>query len=251
MSSLASPPKFDIAERSGNRVTLKSAGGHIAQLFVLEDDIVRVMVLPSGKPSFPRTWAIAPNEEDVPTEGRDRFDTAGFANPSFELQATDKTLAIQTRHLRLTVQLAGFFCQWEINCEGEWRRALTDRVTQAYNFGWWDDHIYHYLARDPGEMYFGLGERSGEMNRAGRRFRMSNMDAMGYNARTSDPLYKHIPFYITWRPRERVAFGLFYDTASDCSFDFGCERSNYHGLYRSFAAEHGDLDLYFVGGPRI
>jgi len=77
--------------------------------------------------------------------------------------------------------------------------------------------------------------------------RMCNVDAMGYDARTSDPLYKHIPFYITQRP-DGAAAGLFYDTLSDCTFDMGCERSNYHGLFRGFTADHGDLDYYVIAG---
>ncbi|MEJ0040926.1 MAG: TIM-barrel domain-containing protein [Rhizomicrobium sp.] len=41
---------------------------------------------------------------------------------------------------------------------------------------------------------------------------------------------------------------MFYDTLSDCTFDMGCARSNYHGLFRSFAADHGDLDNYVIAG---
>ena len=89
------------------------------------------------------------------------------------------------------------------------------------------------------------------MDRSGRRFRLQNIDPMGYDARTSDPLYKHIPFYIARKPKTGAAVGLFYDTLSDCAFDFGCEHSNYHGPYRSFEAEHGDLDLYVIAGPKI
>jgi alpha-glucosidase len=251
MSSLASPPKFEIADRVGNRITLKSEDGHIAHLFVLEEDVVRVMVLPKGVLRFPRTWAIAPGREDVPPEGRDRFGIAAFSQPPFKFSAGNEAVTIETERARLSVELPGFFCRWEISREGKWHRALKDRPTQAYNFGWWDERVHHYLVRDEDEMYFGLGERSGEMNRAGGRFRMSNVDAMGYSARTSDPLYKHVPFYLTWRPHGHVAYGLFYDTVSDCTFDLGCERSNYHGLYRSFIAEHGDLDYYFIAGPQI
>jgi alpha-glucosidase len=251
MSSLSSPPVFELFERAGNRIGLKSADGHAAHIFILECDIVRVMVLPGGKLRFPRTWAIAPGADDVATEGRDRFDLSGFSCPAFKLAQDHKTLTVETARVRLTVQLAGFFCQWEIARDGEWHRVLKDRPTQACNFGWWDESVHHYLARDPTELYFGLGERSGEMDRAGRRFRLNNMDAMGYSARTSDPLYKHIPFTLIWSPDKHVAHGLFYDTLSDCAFDFGCERSNYHGLYRSFTAEHGDLDYYFIAGPEI
>jgi alpha-glucosidase len=74
---------------------------------------------------------------------------------------------------------------------------------------------------------------------------------MGYDARTSDPLYKHIPFYITRHGESGLAFGLFYDTYADCTFDFGAERSNYHGPYRSFTAGAGDLDCYVIAGPAV
>jgi alpha-glucosidase len=251
MSSLASPPRFSFAEQSGNRITLKSGDGHVAHVLILEDDIIRVMVLPDGALRFPRTWAIAPGVDDVATEGRDRFDLSGFSLPNFRLTETDSRLSVETSRIRLTLRLNGFFCQWEVMHDGTWQRVAKDRPTQAYNFGWWDQCVHHYLVRDPTEMYFGLGERAGEMNRANRRFRMNNVDAMGYSARLSDPLYKHIPFYLTWSPEKRVAYGLFYDTVSDCSFDLGCERSNYHGLFRSFTAEHGDLDYYFIAGPAI
>jgi alpha-glucosidase len=97
-------------------------------------------------------------------------------------------------------------------------------------------------------MYFGLGERAGEADRAGQRYRMCNLDPMGYNARTTDPLYKHIPFYLTRKRDSGVTFGVFYDTLSDCAFDMGREMDNYHGPYRYFVADHGDLDLYFIAG---
>jgi alpha-glucosidase len=135
--------------------------------------------------------------------------------------------------------------------DGEWAPIARDRPTQAYNFGWWGGGVRHYLVRDPAERYFGLGEKSGPLDRAGRRLRLSNMDALGYDARTSDPLYKHIPFYITHNAATGLAFGLFYDTYADCDFDFGAERSNYHGLYRYFAAEAGDLDYYVIAGPAV
>jgi alpha-glucosidase len=38
---------------------------------------------------------------------------------------------------------------------------------------------------------------------------------------------------------------------SDCVFDFGKELDNYHGPYRSFNADYGDLDYYFIASPRV
>jgi alpha-glucosidase len=114
--------------------------------------------------------------------------------------------------------------------DGRWQLAASDRSTQSYNFGWWDERVYHYLKRETDEMYFGLGERAGSTNRMGQSYRMTNVEAMGYNARTTDPLYKHIPFYLTWKKQSNLAFGLFYDTVADCTFDLGRWRSQPSGL---------------------
>jgi alpha-glucosidase len=246
--SLDHPPTFAVVERSGARTTLRSAEGHVVHVFVLEEDIIRVMVLPHGRVRFPRTWAIAPGMEDVLYRGRDRFDLTGFALPDFEFVQEADRIRITTSRIRLTIKLCGFFCRWEVLQERQWTVAAADRASQSYNFGWWDDRVYHYLKRDADEMYFGLGERTGNSNRAGQRYRMINIDAMGYDAASSDPLYKHIPFYITRKKSSKVVFGLLYDTASDCTFDFGRELDNYHGRYRYFVAEHGDLDYYFIAG---
>lgn len=249
--SISNKPLFYVKQQAGNCITLNGSAGQVAHVLVLEPDIVRIVVLPDGTMQFPRTWAIAPGAEDVPEDGRDRFDLSGFALPSFVLHLGRHELQVTTASIRLTIQLEGLYCQWESQIDGQWRYAASDRYTQAYNFGWWDQRVYHYLQRDSDEMYFGLGERSGETNRAGQRYRMTNLDAMGYNARTSDPLYKHVPFYLTWKPVGKVPFGLFYDTLADCTFDLGRELDNYHGLYRTFIAEHGDLDYYFIAGATI
>ena len=68
------------------------------------------------------------------------------------------------------------------------------------------------MKRDPAERYYGFGEKSGDADKHGRRLRMGTADALGYDAGTSDPLYKHIPFYLTVRPDHGgAAVGLFYD----------------------------------------
>ncbi|HET6970403.1 MAG TPA: glycoside hydrolase family 31 protein, partial [Phenylobacterium sp.] len=221
------------------------------EIFVLEPDIVRVLHRPPGGFAGPRTWAIAAGAEDVADQGRDRLDVSGFSHPPYTLEADAEHLVVATDRLRLTVRLKGLLCKWEMADGGGWRLIARDRPTQAYNFGWWGDGLAHYLVRDPAERYFGLGEKAGELDRGGRRFRMRNADALGYDARTSDPLYKHIPFYITRHGVSGLAFGLFYDTYADCDFDFGAERSNYHGLFRSFTAERGDLDYYVIAGPAV
>ncbi len=245
------PPEFTLAENASNRLTLRSTAGHVAHVFVLEQDIIRVMVLPGGALRSRRSWAVAPGQEDVPPEGRDKFDLSGFSCPTFGLDDKAEGLVVTTDRLRLSIRLRGLYCAWETRVGGAWREAAVDRATQNYNWGFWDSRTYHYLARHADEKYFGLGERAGDANRAGQSYRMTNVDAMGYNARTTDPLYKHIPFYITWRSGTQTPFGIFYDTVSDCTFDMGRELDNYHGHYRYYVADAGDLDYYVIAGENV
>jgi alpha-glucosidase len=246
--SLANPPQFAVTREERGHITLSEVLGAVVHIFVLEDDVVRVAVLPDGVWKMPSTWAIAPGLDDVPAEGRSREDMNGFACPAYTMSEGKGILTIETAALRLSIKLAGFCCRWAMKRGDDWVPIARDRFTQAYDFGWWDGRVRHYLARPESEKFFGLGEVSGAMDRNGRRIRLSNTDALGYSAKTSDPLYKHIPFYITYNTETQAAFGLFYDTLSDCAFDFGCERSNYHGRYRLFEAEHGDLDFYVIAG---
>lgn len=105
------------------------------------------------------------------------------------------------------------------------------------------------MHREPGEIYFGLSERVDDMNRAHQCCRMRDIGTIGYSVRTTDPLYKYIPLYVTWQSENRTGFGLFCDALSDRSFDMGHELNNHHGHYRYFVAPRGSLDCYFITSP--
>ncbi|HEY0302417.1 MAG TPA: hypothetical protein VGC36_13820, partial [Rhizomicrobium sp.] len=113
MSTLLKPPVFRLASRVGNQLTLASDGPAVAHVFVLEDDIIRVMVLPGGALKHPRTWTVARGGDDVPVEGRDRFDLSGFTLPDFALDEADGMLRVRTAGLRLSIRLNGLFCAWK------------------------------------------------------------------------------------------------------------------------------------------
>lgn len=247
-ATLSAPPVFAVAARAPGRVTLAADTGAVAHVFVMEDDIVRLLVLSGGAVTSPPSWAIAPGADDIAEPGRDRMDTAGFTLPPFTLGETDATITVTTARIRLAIARAGLRCHWEQRDGQAWRTMLRDRRTQAYDFGWWDGRAAHYVERLPGERYYGLGERSGAMDRAGRRFRLTNLDAMGYDAATSDPLYKSIPYVLTAQA-DGGCHGAFYDSVARAEVDFGAELDNYHGAYRSFTADHGDVDLWVIAGP--
>ena len=248
MATLTRPPVFALASRDGALVTLASDTGAVARVFVLEEDVVRLWLLPDGTSRSLPSWAIAPGAEDIAEPGRDRLSVDGFTCPPFALAEADGVLTLATAQIRLAIRLAGFHCRWDQRVGDDWALMTEDRPTQAYDFGWWDGKVHHYLARQPGERWFALGEKSGGMDRAGRRLRLCNIDAMGYDAESTDPLYKHIPYVLTADAAGRC-HGAFYDNLSDMTFDFGQEYDNYHGAYRHVQAEAGDLDLTMIAGP--
>jgi len=247
-ATLSNPPVFAVSERAEGRLTLTADTGAVAHVFVLEEGIVRLLLLPDGQIKGPPSWAIAPGAEDIAEPGRDRMSVEGFACPDFASLESGGRLTIETTRLRLEIGLAGFHCRWSQRRGADWVPMAEDRPTQAYDFGWFDGKVHHYLARKAGERFYGLGERTGAMDRSGRSFRLTNLDPMGYDAETSDPMYKSIP-YILVVDAEGVAHGEFYDTMADVAFDFGREHDNYHGPYRRMLAESGDLDLTMIAGP--
>lgn len=243
---------WKLTQQNGNEVLLHCDNKHGIHLFILENNLIRVLVKRGDALRLDRTWAVAPGGKDVAWEGRDRLSSEGFSCPNYHLVQREDALIITTEQLRLTVHHP-FWLEWEHCINGEWLPLAKDRKTGAIQMGVTESGIAHFMERQLTDHYYGLGEKTGDLNREGRRFEMRNLDAMGYDARHTDPLYKHIPFYITKPHSEQhtASFGLFYDNLASCWFDLGNELDNYHIKYRSYRAEDGDLDLYFMYGDSI
>ncbi|MCX7787406.1 MAG: glycoside hydrolase family 31 protein [Spirochaetes bacterium] len=242
---------FKKATLSGHPPTLwfRGEGGEQFSLTVLDHHLVRFRFLPDGTPRLHRTWSVHPQPaQEVPLEGRSREDLSGFPCPPMKLECTSGGYTLTTQELTVEVQLDPFSLRWK---DARGRVFAEDLSTKAYGYDGEGRSVFHYLRRFPSEVYYGLGERCGPLNKRGMRFRMMNLDALGYSAKDTDPLYKHWPFYITFLPEAKVFYGLFYDTPAVCEFDFGKELDAYHGDYRYMKAEEGDLDVYLIYGPDL
>ncbi|WP_223592553.1 glycoside hydrolase family 31 protein [Neobacillus bataviensis] len=243
--------KFDFIKEENNQLFFECNDKKII-FMVLEEDLCRVFMSSDCEPALSTTWAIAPDAEDIPFEGRDRFDLTSFSLPAFQKQVGSERVIIETHLLKAVIQLDGFKISWYAKINGEEILIANDRKTQSYNYNnKLGDGVYHYLERYKEDNFYGLGEKSGTLNKTRRRYIMKTIDAMGYDAEFTDPLYKHIPFYLTHNQKTKLSYGLFYDNYSDSIFDLGAELDNYHGFYRYYYAEKGDLDYYFILGPNI
>lgn len=222
--------------------------GERLQVSILDDDLIRVQFFPDGKPRLNRTWMVVGKDGDVPREGRRRDDLSPFRLPPFTFEQQNDLLRIRTQKLQFDLALDPFALAWY---DGSGEPFASDLLERAYAYDRAGKAIWHYMLHRSDEHYYGFGERAGELDKVGRRLRMVNLDAFGYNARTTDPLYKHFPFYITFIPDLQIAYGLFYDNLATTTFEMGGEIDNYYGRYRYYQADDGDLDYYLIYGPSI
>ncbi|NLI53947.1 MAG: alpha-glucosidase [Clostridiales bacterium] len=228
---------FSCVERSSGH-SLYRTEGTLSRVDFLSESLLRVAILPDGVRLLP-TLSVYP-AGGMPREGRDRLSLDGF--PLFSPER-EGDFAFVWGEYRLSFEPVNFLMRLTKNG----LPLLSDRAPMGHNLGGeYGEYARHYLAREPGERIYGLGDKSGALNKAGRRFRLDSADAMGYDAETSDPLYQHVPFYICQNGAGFV--GLFYDTHAGCVFDFGKELSNYTGAYRYTKIGERALVYYILLG---
>ncbi len=131
-------------------------GGDLSVRF-LSPTMARVSLRPASGWKEPRTWAIAPQAApqagiDVPWEGRDRDDLAGFTLPA--------TSAREDRFgtAELSVRLLPGEPRLQWTAFGASTPVLQDRETSAYLRQGRGGLVRDYVAREQGEHFFGLGD---------------------------------------------------------------------------------------------
>jgi alpha-glucosidase len=207
---------------TSNGIEIRS-GSAVMQIIALRDDIVRLRVGPAGQLPEDASWAVLPssrtstlNVTPESTSGAVGFKTAklhvAVRKDPFGLSVTD---------------LAGHVILEDLPARPIEYHGASFRM---------------YLKSPADEHYFGLGDKPGPLDRRNEAFTDWNTDAFGWQEST-DPIYKSIPYFITFR--KGVAAGVFLDNTWRASFDFNKE---YRDGY-SFGSEGGPLDLYILYGP--
>ena len=112
----------------------------------------------------------------------------------------------------------------------------------SFGHGWdgKEVRVWKQLADD--HRFFGLGEKSGDVDRRGRFFTNWNSDIPAYRNDT-DPLYCGIPFFSGMT--QGKAFGIFFANSYRSTFNLGAGNKR---LF-SFGAEDGPLVYYVFLGP--
>ncbi|MFL1010523.1 glycoside hydrolase family 31 protein [Flavisericum labens] len=113
---------------------------------------------------------------------------------------------------------------------------------ESYEFG--GDVVKMSKTAQPGESYYGLGDKPVDNNLKGKRFENWVTDSYAYG-RDTDPIYKAIPFYTGLHHKK--SYGIFFDNTFRSYFDFCSERRN----ITSFWAHGGEMNYYFIYGPEM
>jgi alpha-glucosidase len=232
--------KAVLAGSTGSSVQFSAGKGRLI-VTPVEQGIVRVNFCPDGKRRFGRSWAVCGNGS-MPADGRDRDDLSVFSLPSFTVTKKGRSVIIASGQIAASVSLDSLALSWSCGSV----IFASDCEVAAYMTEKSSPLVRHRMDLTCSH-YYGFGEKSGTLNRKGRRMVMMDLDVMGYNARTEDPLYKHIPFYIGFDILTGCAYGVFYDNFSITEFDAGkadCRRMVY-------TADGGDIDYYMIYGPSI
>jgi alpha-glucosidase len=207
---------------TSNGIEIRS-GNAVLQITALRDDVLRVRIGASGQLPEDASWAVLPAARATTVKV-----TPEFANGSVGFVTSKLRITIHRDPLELTVaDMDGHIIAQD----------LPGRPVEYHSSSF---RVYRKSPVD--EHYFGLGDKPGPLDRRNEAFSNWNTDAFGWQEST-DPIYKSIPFFMTFR--KGVSAGFFLDNTWRTSFDFNKE---YRDGY-SFGSEGGPLDYYILYGP--
>ena len=239
---------FESFEKTENGYLIHGDAADVKLIF-MTDDIIRVRVhFDKGTPMEEESYTL------VTTAWPDRMDDL-LKDERTRITALDvpctedeKCLTFETAHVTLKLFKKPFHFEM-YDKEGKLLyQDLRERAFEKDQIG----RLTHFSKVDREyDHFFGFGEKTGHLDKKGRRLRMSPKDAIGHDPETGDPMYKHIPFYIRVNEKDRRPIGLFYHNSYDCVFDLGEELSGYWERYCYYQTDGGDIDLFLLAGPTL
>jgi alpha-glucosidase len=193
----------------------------------IADDILRVRIAPSGQFGEDSSWVV-PGEmraRSVPVSATRA--TGGSAGAEFRTAAL--AVRIKGDPLRLIISdLSGHLISADAPA------ASIDTAGGGFTLR---------KVMPPTEHYFGLGDKTGPLDRRGQAFTNWNTDAYKFQGFT-DPLYKTIPFFVAVGG-PAGSYGIFLDNTWRSWFDFG--KRDPEAL--AFGSSGGPIDYYVIYGP--
>jgi alpha-glucosidase len=202
------------------------SGPWFMRVTALADDILRVRAV--AAPDLPEdaSWAV-PGE----MRGRSIHVSVKQTIDGVDFKTAALAVRIERSPLRLIVSdLAGHVIS-------------SDTPTRAIDMAGSGFTLRKVLPQT--EHFFGLGDKTGPLDRRGQAFTLWNNDAYHFQEST-DPLYKSIPFFVA-AGGPGGSYGILLDNTWRSWFDFGKQDPQ----TLAFGSAAGPIDYYLIYGPSV
>lgn len=199
-----------------------TANGITLEISAPRADIIRVR---AGHGALPEdgSWAVLPASRS--------------ARAPLDVSEDDATATLRTARLTVTLDRATLAVTI---ADQSGKIILADAPGTPLRFENGGFRVRKAMPND--QHFFGLGDKTGPLDRRGGAFTFWNTDAFGYSP-AQDPIYKTIPFVIGLN-ESGGTYGLFMDNTWRGFMDLGkSERAAF-----SFGAEGGGVDYYVMTG---
>ena len=215
------------------------------RIWFMEDQVIRIRTSFSGQFPEESLSLVRTAWEDLYDDllGQERQRTQPL-KPESDCSKSDRHI-LSCDGLTVTVR----HCPFSISC-GRKNAPPTFRDVAGRAYTHQAGQITHSFCLDESSFY-GFGEKTGPLEKTGTSMRMSNKDACGYDPIRTDPLYKHVPWFIKLSQDGQESCGIYYNTSADCGFDIGREYNGYWPRMGQFHTFGDEVDLFFVAGPTM
>jgi alpha-glucosidase len=196
------------------------------RVVALADDILRVRAAAAEDLPEDASWAVSPE-----MRGRSIRVSTSQVGAGVEFHTAALSVRIERSPLRIVVS----------DLQGHVISA--DTATQAIEAMGGGFMLRKALAQK--EHIFGLGDKTGPLDRRGQAFTLWNNDSYRFQEST-DPIYKSIPFFVA-AGGPGGSYGMLLDNTWRSWFDFG----KHDPQTLAFGAAAGPIDYYLIYGPSI
>ncbi|MFN5843026.1 MAG: TIM-barrel domain-containing protein, partial [Bacteroidota bacterium] len=152
---------------------------------------------------------------------------------------SNEQYVIQTEKIKVLISKTRLRIQF-LTLQGQ----IIHQEHPSFGTGWFGNEVASYKSIQPNEIFVGLGEKTGNLNRRGSSYTHWNTDYFGYPT-NGDPLYLSTPFYIGIH--SALCYGVFYDNTYKSIMDFGASNDR----FTTFTASDGEMDYYFFYDDNI
>lgn len=205
-----------------------SDGNSKVEVRVISDQIIRVRLAPQSVFLEDFSYAVESTDHRVTV---------------FKLEDEAETYRVETNAVACVIRKNDFKISFE-DIQGNVMNEDLEPMHWEENTDFGGYYVYATKKCYPDEAFYGLGDKSSDLNLRGHRFVNWNTDAYSFG-KGEQPLYRTIPFYMGIK--EGHSYGIFFDNTFKSQFDFAQEESD----KISFWADGGELQYYYIHGPHI